>query len=447
MATIKCPKCGEVFTVDESSYAQILKQVRDEELKREVAERLELSLKALESEHKLALEKQSQDLEAQIAELKAELAAVNARRESELKELMLRNGSEVEKLRRDLENADQARELALKDAAITWQEKVTAAEQEKAALRADLAQTKAQALEKEKFLTGQIDLLKNMKKSLSTKMLGETLEQHCRIAFDSIRAAAYPNAYFEKDNDASDGTKGDFIFRDYLAEKVNGEKVELVSVMFEMKNEDEGTGRKHKNEEFLAKLDKDRREKGCEYAVLVSLLEDGNDLYDQGIVDVSHKYPKMFVIRPQFFLPLIHILKEAALKNAESKLELAVMKAQDLDLTNFEDKLQAAKKAVERNSRLAASNFQKAIDEIDKTIKAMQATKDFLLSASQYYERAEKSMEAITVRKLTYGNKTVQALLKARKGETSESDPQEIEIDADPEEGSGPEAQDPETLL
>ncbi|MBR5902572.1 DUF2130 domain-containing protein [bacterium] len=447
MATIKCPKCGEVFTVDESSYAQILKQVRDEELKREVAERLELSLKAQEIEQKLALEKQSQDLEAQIAELKAELKAANARRESELKELMLRNGSEVEKLRRELENADQAKELALSKAELEWKEKLSTAEKDREVLKDSLVQEKEQAKNREQFLIEQITTLKEMKKRLSTKMLGESLEQHCKAEFEKIRSAAYPHAYFEKDNDASEGTKGDFIFRNYLPEEVNGEKVELVSIMFEMKNEDEGTGRKHKNEEFFAKLDKDRREKGCEYAVLVSMLEDGNELYDQGIVDVSHKFPKMFVIRPQFFLPLIGILDGAAKKNAESKRELELVKAQNVDLTNFEGKLQAAREKVERDYHYADTNFHDAIAEIDKSIQDLQKVKQKLLTSFGFIKKADAVMEDLTIRKLTYGNKTVQALLEAQKGETSESDPQEIEIDADPEEGSGPEAQDPETLL
>ena len=422
MNTIKCPKCGEVFTVDESSYAQILKQVRDEELRREVKEKLELSLKAQENEQKLAQEKQSQALEAQIAELKAELKAANARRESELKELVLKNDSEVEKLQRELENAEQAKELALSKAELEWKEKLSAAEKDREVLKDSLSKEKEQSQRNEQFLLDQIEELKSMRKKMSTKMLGESLEQHCRIAFDSIRAAAYPNAYFEKDNDASGGTKGDFIFRDYLAEKVNGEKVELVSVMFEMKNEDEGTQNKHKNEEFFAKLDKDRREKGCEYAVLVSMLEDGNELYDQGIVDVSHKYPKMFVIRPQFFLPLIHILKEAALKNAESKFELAVMKAQNVDLTNFEGKLQAVREKVERDYHYADTNFHDAIAEIDKSIQDLQKVKQKLLISFGFIKKADAAMEDLTVRKLTRGNKTVQALLEASKLETPEVD-------------------------
>lgn len=415
MNTIKCPKCGEVFTVDESSYAQILKQVRDEELRREVKEKLELSLKAQENEQKLQLAETRRAAESEIARLQGELKDAKAAFDIRQKELEAEKRVEVEKLQQKLENADQATALALSQAKAEWQEKLSAAEKEREVLKDSLAKEKEQFQKNEQFLLDQIEELKSMRKKMSTKMLGESLEQHCRIAFDSIRAAAYPHAYFEKDNDASEGTKGDFIFRDYLAEKVNGEKVELVSVMFEMKNEDDGTGRKHKNEEFFAKLDKDRREKGCEYAVLVSMLEDGNELYDQGIVDVSHKFPKMFVIRPQFFLPLIHILKEAALKNAESKFEVAVMKAQNLDLTNFEGRLQAAREKVERDYHYADTNFHDAIAEIDKSIQDLQKVKQKLLISFGFIKKADAAMEDLTVRKLTRGNKTVQALLEAQK--------------------------------
>lgn len=415
MNTIKCPKCGEVFTVDESSYAQILKQVRDEELRREVKEKLELSLKAQENEQKLQLAETRRAAESEIARLQGELKDAKAAFDIRQKELEAEKRVEVEKLQQKLENADQATALALSQAKAEWQEKLNAAEKEREVLKDSLSKEKEQSQRNEQFLLDQITSLKEMKKRLSTKMLGESLEQYCKNEFDKIRSAAYPNCYFEKDNDASGGTKGDFIFRDYLEEGPDGEKVEIVSVMLEMKNEDEDTRNKHKNEDFFAKLDKDRKEKGCEYAVLVSTLEDGNEYYDQGIADVSYRYPKMFVIRPQFFLPLLHILKDAALKSADSKRELALMKAQNVDLTNFEGRLQAAREKVERDYHYADTNFHDAIAEIDKSIQDLQKVKQKLLISFGFIKKADAAMEDLTVRKLTHGNKTVQALLEAQK--------------------------------
>lgn len=425
MKTIQCPKCGEVFTVDENSYADILKQVRDEEFKREVEERLGLAKESQDRALELAVEKARSEARREVAELREALQA--SRNALEL--AGQKAAAEKERLEQRLAGAEKEKALALKDAELSWQGKLSEKENERQALEAQIKQVRSDAalavstqkeqsaLEK-RMLLDEIANLKDYRKKLSTKMVGESLEQHCKNEFEKIRNTAFPKAYFEKDNEISDGTKGDFIFRDYLEVAEGGEKVELISIMFEMKNESDETQKKHKNEEFFKKLDEDRRKKNCEYAVLVSLLEPDSELYDQGIVDVSHRYDKMFVIRPQFFIPVLMFLKNAALKNAEAKRELALAKARDFDLTRFEEKLQGFKDKVGRDYRLAESKYTAAIEDIDKAIKNLTETKQRLLESADYLKKADAVAEDLTVRKLTFGNKTAQALIQEAEAET-----------------------------
>lgn len=384
MHEIKCPHCGKAFSVDEAGYAEILSQVRDEAFDKALHERLELA----EREQKNAIE---------LAQAKAA---------GELKDAVADKTAEIEKLKAKLENADVTGKLELKEA-------LGEVEKERDDLRRDLAtkDTEKELLErtlKEKYETqikdrdDAIERLKDMKAKLSTKMVGESLEQHCEIEFNKIRAAAFPSADFAKDNDASGGTKGDFIFRES-----GDDGTEFISIMFEMKNElDEGSNKK-KNEDFLKKLDEDRTKKGCDYAVLVSLLEPENELYNAGIVDVSHLYPRMYVVRPQFFIPIITLIRNEAYKTLKLKSELALVKAQNIDVTKFEEKLETFKTGFEKNYDLASRKFQTAIDEIDKSIKALEKTKENLLGSERNLRLANDKARDVTVKKLTHGNPTM----------------------------------------
>ena len=419
MHEIKCPHCGKTFNIDEAGYADILNQVRDEAFDKALHERLELAeqekLTAVElAETKLAgeLEKKAAKKDAEIERLKAELESnaelVQARVSGELMADAAKKDSEIARLKEELKSADVAKKLALREALGT-------VEKERDDLRRDLeakdAEQKLLASSlKEKYETqirdrdDAIERLKDMKARLSTKMVGETLEQHCEIEFNKIRATAFPRAYFEKDNDAKRGSKGDYIFRD-----VDESDAEFVSVMFEMKNESDTTATKKKNEDFFKELDKDRSEKGCEYAVLVSLLEPDNELYNTGIVDVSHRYPKMYVIRPQFFIPMITLLRNAAQNTLQYKSELARVREQNIDITNFEAELDEFRSGFARNYNLASKKFKTAIDEIDKTIDHLQKTKEALLGSENNLRLANNKADDLTIKKLTRGNPTMAA--------------------------------------
>ena len=386
MNEIICPHCNKAFKVDETGYSNILKQVRDSEFDRDVKERLD----QYEKEKSSALALAAKDSDSKIQALKSE---------KELK---------IEQLKSKLRESEQSTKLSVTEA-------IKAIEKDRDNLKNDLknAQLEKQNSEnllKDKYKTQirdrdeQIERLKDMKAKLSTKMVGETLEQHCEIEFNKIRATAFRNAFFEKDNDASSGSKGDYIFRDF-----DDDENEIVSIMFEMKNESDTTSTKRNNEDFFRELDKDREEKGCEYAVLVSLLEPDNEFYNTGIVDVFHKYEKMYVIRPQFFIPMITLLRNAAMHSLTYKSELALIREQNIDVTNFESQLEDFKTAFGKNYELASRKFSTAIDEIDKSINHLQKTKDALLSTDRNLRLANDKAQDVTIKRLTRNNPTMAA--------------------------------------
>jgi len=424
MRDISCPNCGQAFQVDETGYAAILKQVRDEEFDKQLHDRLEQAereaaarlesaeaRKELESKDALAAltqqrDEAQRDLEALKEQGQAALELARSQADKAIAEASAEKDRLIVELRGKLESAANERELAVTRA-------VTVVEKERDKLSSELEQAGmakqlAEKALKDKYETqikdrdDAIERLKDMKARLSTKMLGETLEQHCETAFNQIRATAFPHAYFEKDNDARSGSKGDYIFRDN-----SEEGVEVVSIMFEMKNESDTTATKKRNEDFFKELDKDRTEKGCEYAVLVSLLESDSELYNSGIVDVSYRYEKMYVIRPQFFIPMITLLRNAALGALEYKHELALVKAQNIDITNFESDLDTFKTAFARNYDLASRRFATAIEEIDKSIKHLQKTKEALQSADNNLRLANNKAQDVTIKKLTRKNPTM----------------------------------------
>lgn len=413
MNEIKCPNCGTVFKIDEKQYDSIVKQVRDSEFKNEIASRQE----QYENDKKQAIKLAENEIEKQMTD------------QLKTKE------EEIIKLREELNNKKQLEETVLENTKIK-----TANEYKEEIANLNL---KIKELENEKDknisnLKNQIELdnkeyalkeknlkdvyenklkdkdemiayYKDMKARQSTKMIGESLEVHCNNQFNTLRPL-FPNAYFEKDNDAKSGSKGDFIFRDY-----DDEKAEIVSIMFEMKNEADMTATKHKNEDFFKELDKDRREKNCEYAVLVSLLEIDNDYYNTGIVDVSHRYPKMYVIRPQFFIPLITLIRGAALNSMKYKKEMITLQNQNIDISHFEENMNAFKSGFARNYRLASEKFSKAIDEIDKTIDHLQKTKEALLSSDKNLRLANNKAEELTIKKLTSNSPTMAKLFEEEK--------------------------------
>ncbi len=459
MNEITCPHCGKAFKVDEAGYADILKQVRNQEFNQELHDRLVAVEKEKESAVKLAEEKTKNQLQADIAKKDSELSELRSQNENLLTKLTAEKDAEIAKLQSKLETVEAEKEnnikiaqettknellaqVAKKDSALVelkaekdaeiakLQSKIESSEKE-----SELALSKAvNELEKErdtlanklenkdsetkilesslkekyeselKTKDEMIAYYKDMKAKLSTKMVGETLEQHCEIEFNKLRATAFQNAYFEKDNDSSDGTKGDYIYRE---EDENGS--EIISIMFEMKNEGDETSTKHKNDDFLAKLHADRNKKKCEYAVLVSLLESDSELYNSGIVDMSHKYPKMYVIRPQFFIPMITLLRNAAMSSLKYKAELAVVRAQNIDITNFEENMEAFKLAFGKNYEMAGRRFNEAIDGIDKTIKQLEKTKAALLSSENNLRLANDKAQDLTIKKLTRGNPTMKA--------------------------------------
>lgn len=428
MKELKCPKCGNVFSVDEADYASIVSQVRNMEFEEELHRRLEELKGRQEAEHmvKDALTRedfgrkiQSKELEInrkdqEINQLKSQIKGFESMKALELSNALAAKENAVLKARNEMKEVIGAKEKEIADLKTRNTLAQSQSELEKKAIKEEYEAKLRLAQE-------QVDYYKDMKIRMSTKMVGESLEAHCATIFNGTMRPMFPNAYFEKDNDASGGSKGDFIFRDYE------DGMEYVSIMFEMKNEMEDTAHKHRNEDFFKKLDADRTAKKCEYAVLVSLLEPDNELYNNGIVDVSYRYPKMYVIRPQFFMPLITLLVNASKKSIEYQKELAVARSQSVDVTNFEAKLVEFKEKFGNNYRLASEKFRKAIDEIDKSIAALQKTKDALLSSENNLRLANDKAEALTIKKLTYKNPTMKAKFEEARA-ASGADEQEGEI-------------------
>ena len=419
---IKCPKCGEIFQIDESGYEALLREVRGKEFEKELAERERIMKRELEheieklmstyeiekakndAEHTLALDKMKGEIEKLKSSVETEKRESAAKVEQAVAERDLRI-AELEngiKLREKDFELEKSRVLEEKERKIS--ELRTAGERAEYEHKMLLAQKDTEYSVVLKQKDAEIDFYKDMKARASTKMLGETLEQHCEIAFNQIRHTGFGNAYFEKDNDARSGSKGDYIFRES-----SEDGVEFISIMFEMKNEADMTATKKKNEDFLRELDKDRREKGCEYAVLVSLLESDSELYNSGIVDMSHRYPKMYVVRPQFFVPIITLLRNAALGSLEYKRELATVRNQNVDVSNFEASLNEFKDKFGRNYRLASEHFEKAIDEIDKSIKHLQSIKEHLIGSENNLRLANDKAQDLTVKRLVKNNPTMQA--------------------------------------
>ena len=415
MNEIICPNCKKAFKVDEAGFADILKQVRDHQFEEELKNRLMLADKEKESAVKLAEATVRNLLQDQLASKDKELSELKAQSELALSEKLNIKDNEITQLKAKIDNVEVEKKLAVNEA-------VQKVEKQRDNLTNDL---KTKELEKQnlentlkhqfstelqnkdaiiKYKDDEIARVKDLKLKLSTKMLGETLEQHCEIEFNKLRATAFQKAYFEKDNDSKSGSKGDFIYKE-TDETGN----EIISIMFEMKNEGDETATKKKNEDFLKELDKDRNEKKCEYAVLVSLLETESEFYNTGIVDVSHKHSKMYVIRPQFFIPIITLLRNAAMKSMQYKSELALVRSQNIDITNFEEKMNTFKEGFARNYDLASRKFKEAIDGIDKTIKELEKTKLALLSSENNLRLANEKTEDLTIKKLTHGNPTMKA--------------------------------------
>ena len=430
MHEITCPHCGKAFTIDEAGYADILKQVRDHEFESELHERLESAVELAKANVSVELGKESSKKDVEIERLREELKASEAAKltavdlaetkiASTLKDESVQKDTEIEKLKSEIKSANLENQLAVKDA-ITSLEKerddlarsLEAKETEQKLLASTLKDAHTSEL---KAKDEQIAFYKDLKAKMSTKMVGETLEQHCEIEFNRLRATGFSNAYFEKDNDASGGSKGDYIFRD-------SDDTEFISIMFEMKNESDTTATKKRNEDFFKELDKDRNEKGCEYAVLVSLLEPDSELYNAGIVDVSYKYPKMYVVRPQFFIPIITLLRNAAQNSLGFKNELARVKEQNIDITNFESELDEFRTGFARNYRLASGKFKTAISEIDKTIDHLQKTKDALIGSENNLRLANNKASDLTIKKLTKGNPTMATKFSELQGAVAEGD-------------------------
>ena len=461
MKELRCPKCGNVFQVDEADYASILSQVKNAEFEAEIERRLAEINKRLTTEQKLAATKSEQSFQKQLSkrdmllsEKDAAIERMKTESEGQIARVRGELGAEIERLKMQLQNIESQKQseltiaLAEKDQTIAQlnstiaqsdnklqlavmeernkaQDKVQAKEKELSQLRSDLELEKREAQIHESALVKrhedelrmkqeQVDYYKDLKTRMSTKMVGETLEQHCSIEFEQYIRPMMPNAYFDKDNDAADGTKGDFIFRD------SEDGTEYISIMFEMKNEMDTTATKHKNEDFLKKLDEDRRKKGCEFAVLVSLLEADNDLYNNGIVNKSHLYPKMYVIRPQFFVPFINLLVQASRKSLEYKKQLILAQSKEVDVTNFEAKMEDFKAKFGRHYELASKKFSDAIKDIDATINKLQKVRDELVGSENNLRLANQDTDELTIRKLTYKNPTMKAKFEeARKNKDS----------------------------
>ena len=458
MNEIKCPNCGQVFLVDDSGYAQILQQVRDKELEKELERRgkdlaekskNDLTIARMEQEKKSEKELSKKlaeiaNLESQIAQFKAQLsgnetekklAITQAVQEKEKEndaviekkqEEIAAKEKEIERLKAQIDKAETEKELAVAKAVQEKDKDISLKETEITKLLSDLELQKKEGAIRENSLREQhkgelklrddeIERLKDFKARQSTKMIGESLEQHCFTQFNQIRMTAFPHAYFDKDNDARTGSKGDFIFRDYL------DGTEFISIMFEMKNEMDTTATKHKNEDFLKELDKDRNEKNCEYAVLVSLLESDNDLYNNGIVDVSYRYPKMYVVRPQFFIPIISLLRNAAINSFEYQKKLVEIQSQQLDLYNFESNLSAFKDSFNTSFKNARDRFEDAIKGIDNTISSLTKIRENLVKSENHLNAANNKIEDVSVKKLTKNAPAVRAMLEEIKAEKTKN--------------------------
>lgn len=408
MNEIKCPSCQTAFKIDESGYVEILNQVRNQEFEDEVQVRLSLVEKSNADAIEIAVERAKNQLQQEMAGKEAELAKLKSENSVLLSEIRAAKDAEIAALRSKIESAETQKKLEVIEA-VSKVEKERDEFENKLKLHDSEQKVRMSSLKEqyESELKGKEELIayyKDMKAKLSTKMVGETLEQHCEIEFNKLRATAFKSAYFEKDNDSSEGTKGDYIYRE---EDESGN--EIISIMFEMKNENDETATKKKNEDFLSKLDSDREKKNCEYAVLVTLLESDNELYNSGIVDFSHRHEKLYVIRPQFFIPMITILRNAALTSLEYKAQLAIVKAQSIDITNFEEKIDSFKTGFARNYDLATRKFNDAIDGIDKTIKQLEKTKQSLLSSENNLRLANDKAHDLTIKRLTGGNPTMKA--------------------------------------
>ena len=428
MKELKCPKCGNVFQVDEADYASIVSQVKNAEFDAEISRRLSELHERHKAEQELATAKTEQSFQTQlnqkqlelgvkdteIERLKSQLQSIEAEKKSELTSALAKKDQEIAQLNVAIAQNDSKLQLALMEERSKAQQTVQQKESEISSLRSAVELEKKEAKiheaalikqheEQQRMMKEQVDYYKDLKTKMSTKMVGETLEQHCSIEFEQYIRPMMPDAYFAKDNDAADGTKGDFIFRDFE------DGTEYISIMFEMKNEMDTTASKHKNDDFLKKLDEDRRKKGCEFAVLVSLLEADNDLYNNGIVNKSHLYPKMYVIRPQFFVPFINLLVQTSKKTLEYKKQLILAQSKEVDVTNFENQLEEFKDRFGKNFRLASEKFRTAIDEIDKTIDHLQKVRKALVGSEDNLRLANDKAEALTIRKLTYKNPTMKA--------------------------------------
>ena len=426
MAELKCPHCGQIFDVDGSELDSIVRQIRDGEFRREVDERVKELVKHLSEQHEIELKAKDSELKAKESDIRLKSQEEYSKEVKKLNEQLQKAETENQRLKAAVDAAADNQKLAVRDAVKKYEDevnslKMTVAEEDNkrqiAVLEAvgkvekekqNLERRLVSEKEKHDMIVAQkdtqIEFYRDLKTKTSVKMLGETLEQHCEIQFNQLRATAFKNAYFEKDNDARSGSKGDYIYRE------NDEfGNEIVSIMFEMKNEQDETSTKHKNEDFFKELDKDRKEKNCEYAVLVSMLESDSELYNGGIVDVSYKYDKMYVVRPQCFIPIITLLRNAAMNALSYKQELAVVRSQNIDITNFEDNLMKFKDDFGRNYAIAHDHFDKAIDEIDKTIQHLEKVKKELMGSDNQLRIANGKVEDVTVKKLTKDNPTMKA--------------------------------------
>ncbi len=429
MKELKCPNCGSVFSVDEADYASIVNQVKTQEFDAEVESRLKEIMKQNKIQQEADSMKISQKYQEQlnskeielskkeneIVKLQARLDSFNQAKQLELETERAKTNEEIVRLKSIIKQNESNIQVAILEERNKVKDLIQTKENSLIELRSqiDLKQKEATIREAsikedyERQLKQKqelVDYYKDLKAKLSTKMIGESLEVHCSNEFNRVRTSMYPNAYFDKDNDASHGSKGDFIFRDYI------DNIEYISMMFEMKNEMDETATKHKNEDFFAKLDKDRRDKGCEYAILVSLLEPDNDLYNEGIVDVSYRYPKMFVIRPQFFMPIISLLTQASRKSIEYQKELIIARQQSVDVTNFENKLNDFRDKFGYHYQHASAKFNKAIEDIDKAIISLQKMKEDLMSSANYLRLANNDTEALSIKRLTRGNPTMKKM-------------------------------------
>lgn len=407
MKEIKCPNCQTVFKIDDDSYYEILKQIKDEELEKEKT--------VLEQRYEKELQLQKEKFDARFKTLQQETQVKEKEwiiREERLKHsLMQEKEKELQSMQEEVSNLKNQIQLSKAQSELENEKIAHRFEKEKEEMEREKQELVNKYALELKAKEEMIEYYKDMKLRLSTKMLGETLEQHCEIQFNQLRATGFQNSYFEKDNDASTGSKGDYIFKEF-----DDEGNEIISIMFEMKNEADQTATKKTNESFLKELDKDRNQKHCEYAVLVSLLEPESELYNSGIVDMSHRYDKMYVIRPQFFIPMITILRNAALKNVQIRKELAAIKEQNIDITHFEEKMMDFKEGFLKNVDVASRKFQSAVDEIDKTILHLQKVRENLLASDRQLHIANKKVDNLSIRSLTYKNPTMQKMFKEQKG-------------------------------